>query len=620
MSDRDIIQDALERFEEAEDGSSLNREDYIRDVRFARLGDQWPDEILRQREKEGRPALTINRLPGFIRQVVNEARQNKPGILVSPVDGGADEDSARVIQGLIRHIERRSNADVAYDTAIEQAVSGGFGYFRIGIDYAHEDSFDLEAFIERIPNPLMVHHDPNSTRFDASDWEYAFVSDFLSQEEFEAEYPDADPISWEGDTRDSVNYWLHDDEIRVAEYWLRESERRKLLLLSDGRAIRESVLVEAAKETAGTLGLGAMSDDEALQGYLDLTGLQVVREREALGYKVTRRVMNKDAVLKDDAWPGTKIPVIPVWGDEVIVDGRRHFRSMISDARDPQQMYNFWRSATTELVALAPRAPWVMPENALPQAGSERAKWMTANTRSHAYLMYSSAASNVPIRTPFASIPTGAMQEAMTAVDDMKATTGIYDASLGAQGNETSGRAILARQREGDVSNFHFIDNLNRAIAYAGQVLVEIIPAVYGPRQSIRILGDDMREEVVALSQEDGGGEVNPETGKRDLYNLNIGRYDVTVDSGPSYATQREEAREVLIEMFRAQPQLVPILGDLFMDSLDFQGADEAAKRLRAMLPPQIQQALGMTPPPQPGMPAPPEGMQPPPGPIPPAA
>lgn len=619
MSDRDIITDALERFEEAEDGSSLNREDYIRDVRFARLGDQWPDQVLRQREKEGRPALTINRLPSFIRQVVNEARQNKPGITVSPVDGGADEDTARVVQGLVRHIERRSNADVAYDTAIEQAVSGGFGFFRIGIDYAHEDSFNMEAFIERVPNALMVHHDPNSTRFDASDWEYAFVSDFLSPEEFEAEYPDADPVSWEGDTRDSVNYWLHDDEIRVAEYWLRESERRKLLLLSDGRAIRESVLIDAAKQTAEQLGLGSISDDEALRGYLDLTGLQVTREREALGYKVTRRVMNKDAVLKEDAWPGTKIPVVPVWGDEVIVDGRRHFRSMIADARDPQQMYNYWRSATTELVALAPRAPWVMPENALPQAGAERAKWLTANTRSHAFLTYNASA-GAPVRTPFATIPTGAMQEAMTAVDDMKATTGIFDASLGAQGNETSGRAILARQREGDVSNFHFIDNLNRAIRYAGEVLVEIIPAVYGPRQSIRILGEDMREEVINLTQEDGGGQIDPETGKRDLYNLNIGRHDVTVDSGPSYATQREEAREVLIEMFRAQRELVPILGDLFMDNLDFQGADEAAKRLRAMLPPQIQQALGMTPPPQPGMPAPPGGMQPPPGPMPPAA
>lgn len=616
MTDRDVLADALERFEEAEDGSALNREDYIRDVRFARLGDQWPDQVLRQREKEGRPALTINRLPSFIRQVVNEARQNKPGITVSPVDGGADEDTARVVQGLVRHIERRSNADVAYDTAIEQAVSGGFGFFRIGIDYTHEDSFDLEAFIERIPNALMVHHDPNSTRFDASDWEYAFVSDFLSPDEFEAEYPDADPVSWEGDTRDSVNYWLHDDEIRVAEYWLRESERRKLLLLSDGRAIRESVLADAAKQTAEQLGLGAMSDDEALRGYLDLTGLQIVREREALGYKVTRRVMNKDAVLKEDAWPGTKIPVVPVWGDEVIVDGRRHFRSMIADARDPQQMYNYWRSATTELVALAPRAPWVMPENALPQAGAERAKWLTANTRSHAYLTYNASA-GAPVRTPFASIPTGAMQEALTAVDDMKATTGIYDASLGAQGNEISGRAIMARQREGDVSNFHFIDNLNRSIRYAGEVLVEIIPAVYGPRQTIRILGEDMREEVVALTQEDGGGEIDPETGKRDLYNLNIGRYDVTVDSGPSYATQREEAREVLVEMFRARPELVPILGDLFMDNLHFQGADEAAKRLRAMLPPQVQAAVGMTP--QPGMPAQP-GMQPPPGPMPPAA
>lgn len=593
----EIIKDALERFKDAEDGTSLNREDYLRDVRFARLGDQWPEAVRKLREAEGRPALTINRLPSFIRQVTNEARQNKPGIKVSPVDNGADEDTAEIIQGLVRHIERRSHADVSYDTATDHAVSGGFGFFRIGIEYAHDDSFDLEAVIERIANPLMVHWDPNTTRYDSADWEFAFVSDWLSEDEYEARYPKKSTHSFQGDRRDAVNYWLQGDQIRVAEYWLRESVTRKLLLLSDGRAIRQDVLGKAAQETAEASGFGKMTEDQALTGYLGLMDLQVLREREVEAKVVKRHVINADEVLEEDSWPGSAIPICPVWGDEVIVDGRRHFRSMVADAIGPQQMYNFWRSATTELVALAPRNPWLVEENSLPVDGRERDKWGTANTRSHAYLSYAQGRQR-PERMNFASIPTGAMQEAMTAVDDMKATTGIYDASLGAQGNETSGRAILARQREGDISNYHFVDNLNRAIAAAGQILVEIIPAVYGVRQSVRILGEDMREKVVTLTQEDGGSqdeEPAMDGGER-LYNLSVGRYDVTVDSGPNYATQREEAREVFLELIRARPELGPILGDLLLERMDFQGADEAAERLRLLLPPQVQQQLGMAP------------------------
>lgn len=598
---------ARERFKESEDGSSYVREAAYEDMKFARMADQWPDAVRKQRESEGRPCLTINKLPAFIRQVVNDSRQNKPGIKVSPVDNGADVQTAEVIGGLIRNIERSSDADIAYDTAIDHAVSGGLGFFRIAIDYVSPESFDLECRIGRIPNPFMVHWDTNSTAFDASDWAYAFVSDFLTEDEFKQRYPKAEPVSFEGDSKDFTSYWLADDKIRISEYWKREEKKRKLFLLVDPEgqptAIREDDLPKLARRQAeaGYIDVSGMSDDELIAGYISMNGLTLAREREVAYHEVKRCIMSGVEILEETPWPGSTIPICPVWGEEVYLDGRRHFRSMIRDAVDPQKMFNFWRSATTELVALAPRAPWVGPQGFVPKG--HEGKWQTANTRSYGYLEY--ADNKQPKREAFAGVPAGALQEALNASDDMKSIIGIYDASLGARSNETSGRAIMARQREADVSNFHFIDNLARAIRYAGRVLVDVIPSVYSERQAVRILGEDAKEKIVHLTQQDGGSHQDGVDGEPALYNLSVGEYDVTVATGPSYATQREETRETLVEIMSRVPEAGPLIGDVLLEHMDFPGADRVAKRLQAMLPPQIQQAEGLAPPQQDAPPEP---------------
>lgn len=599
-----IIQEARELFQQSEEGTTNNREAAQEDIRFARLGDQWPREILEQRRLEGRPALTINRLPTFIRQVVNDSRQAKPGIKVSPVDNGADKDTADVLSGLIRSIERNGDgAEVAYDTAIDHSVTCGFGFFRIGIDYVNYDSFNMECRIERVPNPLMVNWDIASTKFDASDWDYAFISEMLTRDEFEHRYPGKAFIDFEHDSAaDATNtYWADGDEVRVAEYFRREERKRKLLQLSNGRAARLDVLAKEFKMMAeeASIDLGSMDDMELVQSGLQMQGLEVLKERDATYYEVKRRMISGAEVLSEDLWPGSMIPICPVWGEEVFSDGKRYFRSMIRDAKDPQQMFNFWRSATTELVALAPRAPWLIEEGAIPKG--KEGMWETANTRSHPYLPYARGF-NTPQRQPFAGTPAGAIQEAMNAADDIKAITGIYDAGLGARSNETSGRAILARQKEGDVSNFHFIDNLNRAIRYAGRCLLEIIPAVYSTRETIRILGEDQAEKVIKLTQEDGGGMINPETGERELYNIALGDYDVDVSAGPSYSTQREETRELLIEIMRARPDAFPLMADVLFRHFDFQGSDELAERAKAMM------GGGQPPAPNPGQPGMPPG------------
>lgn len=612
-----IIQEALEQFEESQSASDRNRKEAHDDIVFSRLAQQWPDEIVKQRMAEGRPCLTINRCLPLIRQVVNDARQNTPAITVSPADSGADVDTAEVINGLVRSIQNgRRKADIAYDTAIEHAVSGGFGFFRLGIDYVSPDSFDMEAYIDRVPNPLMVHWDVSSTEFDSSDWDYAFVSDFLTHEKFKQRYPKAEAISFEGTTADLQVNWTEDERIRVAEYFTRTEDKRVIYQLSDGKTIRKDALPDMARQffEAGGVDLGGqVDDDEIANAFLQLNGLEIARQRDATFYKVMRRIINGVEVLEEDEWPGSTIPICPVWGDEVIIDGRRHFRSLIRDAKDPQLMFNYWRTAATELVALAPKAPFMLPKGSIPKGQEDM--WATANTRSHPYLEYDATKGPMPQRQPFAGVPAGALNEAMTAADDMKAITGIFDSSIGAESNEKSGKAILARERQSNASNFHFIDNLNRAIEGAGRQLVEIIPSVYSERQTIRILGEDSKEKVVHLTQQDGGSQLpNAEGDGPQLYNLSVGRYDVSVSTGANYATSREQTKETLIEIMRQVPGSAAVMGDIVAKYIDFPGSDELAKRLHLLLPPQVLAAeSGMPMPPQiPGqMPGNPAGQPP---------
>ena len=593
----DALKLAKEQFEESCEGGDFNRAAAEEDIRFAQLGEQWPKDVAATRMAEGRPCLTINRLPAFIRQVTNDIRQNRAGVKVGPVDNGADKDTAQVIKGSIRQIERRSNADVAYDTAGFHAVANGFGFFRIGIDFVHDQSFEMEARIERIANPLTVHWDTNSTAFDASDWEYGFVSDWMTSDKFKAEYPDADAISFEGaDTSTDVGC----DSVRVAEWFAKESDEFQLVEFIDmqgrPRVVKESDLAEIARSflRAGEMDDSIGSDDEAIRAVMAMGLVEEKRRRKVKGSKIVRRIISGADVLEETIWPGRNIPICPVWGDEVIVDGKRHFRSMIRDAKDPQKMMNFWRSATTELVALAPKAPWLIAQQALPTDSDEVAKWATANSVSHEYLTFNADGGAMPNRIPFAGVPAGALQEAQLAQDDIKAIIGIYDSSLGARSNETSGRAILARQREADVSNFHFIDNLNRAIRYGGDCLVDIIPAVYSGREMIRILGEDGRERLVKIaSAQDALMQPGPEAGGERVYNLNTGVYDVAVDAGPSYATQREEAREVMLELGRAVPAFWMVSADIFMRNMDFQGSDELVDRLAPLVQAQMAQIAG---------------------------
>jgi len=564
----DTLKEAQEAFQLAQESEADNRAEALDDLRFARLGEQWPKEMEAKRRRDGKPCLTINRLPAFIRQVVNDARQNKPSITVHPADSKSDPETAEIISGLIRNIEYASDADVAYDTALESAVTTGLGYFKIGLDYAHDDTFDLDLKIEAVPDPTTIYADPRSTSFDSSDWDVAFEVEPMSKDRFEAMFKGADPVNWSVDYHGVGSPWLDEEQVMVAAWWTREEAKSKLLALAAPGAEPQVVAEEVYK---------ARKDE------FDALGLTVLREREVTGWKVKRRLITGAEVIEESEWPGRFIPIVPVYGDVVVVDGKRQFRSLVRDAKDPQRMFNYWRTVSTEMVALAPRAPFIGRKGAF---DTDAEKWSTANTESHSYIEYDGA--EAPQRQGFVGPPAGALQEALNASDDMKSVMGLYDASLGAKSNETSGRAIIARQREGDTSNFHYIDNLSRAIKHAGRILIDLIPRVYSAPRIVRVLGADMKPQTVPVNQPHEAQDDQGNAIQR-IYELGAGKYDLTVEAGPSYTTKREEAASQMIEFVRAFPAAAPVMGDLLAKNLDWQDADEIAKRLQSLLPPAAQ-------------------------------
>lgn len=558
--DEKLLQHARERFKVASEAEESIRRESLEDLRF-RAGEQWPENIKIERQNSGRPCLTINRIPQFLRQVTNEIRQNRPSIQVNPVDDMADPETAEILQGIMRHIEVTSDADVAYDTAAEHAATFGFGYIRVITDYVDERSFDQEIKIERIRNPFSIYFDPECEKTDYSDARWAFVVQDIERDEFKKLYPKSE-LSGLPDMQsvgDQAPGWITGKSVRIAEYWHIDYADQELAMLDDGSVVPADQVPE---------------------------GMQVLRTRTVQVPTVYWCKINGLEVLEKREWPGRWIPIVPVLGDEVIVNGDRQLFGVVRFARDPQRMYNYWATAETEMIALAPKAPFIGAAGQF--EGFER-QWQSANTRNFPYLEYKPIShAGVAIGAPQRQVyepPIQAISHArMQANDDLKATTGIYDASLGARSNEQSGRAILARQREGDVANFHYADNLARSIKHLGRIVLDLIPQIYDAPRVMRIIGTEDQERVVQINA------PTLDKGVERIYDLSVGQYDVTVSVGPSFSTKRQEAVDSMMQLAQAYPPLMQVAGDLMVKNMDWPGAAEIAERLKKLLPPNLQE------------------------------
>ena len=580
--EKDLVVEIKEFLDMASTAESENRDAWLEDIRFYN-GEQWPDALKRAREQDPngpRPCLTINKLPLHVHQVTNDVRQNSPAVKCHPVDDKADVKLAEILNGVIRHIEYQSDADVAYQTANFYQTVGGVGYWRIITKVENEETNEQDIYIRAINNIFSVYFDPNSECPVGSDAERVLITSEMSKHEFRERYPDAEETSFQdGSTGDkTLNTWAEGETIRIAEYWYKEEKSTNVLLVDGEEGVEEITEEDYWKRYQG-----------------DEMRPQVRGTRPKTTEKVCWVKTNGAAILEKGEWAGKWIPIIRVPGEIVEVEGKKFFRGLVNNAKDSQRMYNYWVSAETELIALQPKAPFIGAAGAFD--GYED-KWAMANVANLPYLEYNPLDINgnpipAPQRQPFSGSPNGVVNAKMGASDDIKATTGQHDASLGMKSNETSGRAIMARQKEGDTGTYHFVDNMSKAIRHTGRIIIDLIPKIYDTKRVVRIVGEDGTVDQAKFdpAQPQPVRKVRDFAGNvKTIYNPSIGKYDVTVSVGPSYNTKRAEAFDAMTQLVQSNPQLWMTIGDLIVKNMDWPGADSMAKRLKAMLPPQIAQ------------------------------
>lgn len=555
MSKDDILRLARKRMDEAYSAELDQREMAENDLRFL-TGDQWPEDVRLEREADGKPCLTFNGMSQYVRQVTGQIRNLNPAIKVLPAEENASDDVAEIYEGLIRQIEYKADASSIYEGAAQSAAACGIGHWRIRADYEPGLTFNQELLIEPIYNPFSVFTDPFAKHPTRCDARYRFIVSEMEMSEFKDTYPEAQIGDITSEHRlDFIEHWRTANSVVVAEYFWIEYEDVRIALMGDG-----SILKNPPK------------------------GVQFAKERTVKEPRVKWAKINGAEVLEGPKdIPCRYIPVVTVTGEEWHLGEETYISGVIRHAKDAQQLYNFARSANAEVIALQPKAPYMLTAKQIAGEGVA-ALWQNANRTNNPYLLYTPdpAAPGAPQRVQ-PPVPSSALlTEIQLAAEDMKRTTGIYDASLGAKSNETSGVAIRQRQSEAQNGTSVYADNMVKGVVVTGKILVDMIPKIYDTQRTIRILGPNGQEKQAVINQ-----MMTDQNGQMTVNDMTSGRYDVRITVGPAYATRKQEAAEGMLE-FAAKVPAAQAAADIIAEMQEWPEADRVAKRIKKTLPPNL--------------------------------
>lgn len=585
--DERIVREAMRRFDICSKVENDARLRFIEDIKFCNADSdnlfQW-DSMARNARGYGtideRPCLTINKTRQHCLNIINDAKQNKPGVKVKPVGNGATYEAAQVFEGICRHIEYISNAQAAYDTATTFQVQGGIGWIRLATDYPdyNDQSFDQEIFIRRVKDPLTVYLDPDIREADGSDAMFGFVFDDMARDRFCEKYPKykdmatKSPLDVSGD-------WLRDDQVRVAEYYRVTEKKHSLVAFKD--PVTGSKRVERRENITDDTYNTAIDDPQT-------------KERDIMDRVVEWYLIAGDKIIERSEWAGRYIPLIRVIGEETNIDGQLDRKGHTRAMKDPQRLANYWYSAATEHVALQSKTPYIGPMSAFENLETY---WNSANTVNHAWLPFNQYDDKgqkleAPTRQPPPVMAEAYIKGLQIASQEIKEVSGQFEADLGMPSNEKSGVAIQQRQRQGDNATYHYIDNLALAIRFIGKQLIDLIPKIYDTQRVIKIMAEDGVEHEVQVDPQAQAAFQEQQQQDADtvksIFNPSVGRYDVEADVGPAYATRRQEAFNAMMQLMKEDPDLMKVAGDLFIKAADFPMSDKIAERIKRTIPPQI--------------------------------
>ena len=562
---REIVAEAQDRLDLAADAESGFRIKFTNDLKFVYEDDgQWEQQILNDRTD--RPCYTFNRTEGAIDEVVGDQRQSRPQIKVRAAEGG-DRELAETLNGLIRNILNVSDAETIQDHAFTYAVGGGYGVWRVVHKFNADDSFEQDILLEEIANPLTAYSDPAATDICKRDARFWVITERISKDDFEEMYPEIDlPTDFSADD-DKFVEWYTEDEVRIAEYYRKVTKKKTLLKLSDGRVVLKEKVNKVLDE-------------------LEAEGITVTKTREVEASVIEWYKLYGGGVLEGPIeYPWKYIPVVPVYGKRINIEGEYKIKGLTRNAKDPQRSYNYIRSVITEKVLLAPKFNYMMTAAMI--KGYE-SWWNEAHSSARSYILanidpkaIAAGGSGMPKVAEPNPVPVEMVTIAQMDAEDIKVATGKFDVQLGAPSAERSGVAIREKRIAGDIGSFVYIDNLAKAIKFTGEILVDMIPRIYDTERVIRVLGEDGAEDQITLNQV----IIDEDTEEKVIVNdVSVGKYDVVVSVGPSYTSLRQEASDRLNAIGSAFPQLYEIAADVIIKNLDIPGSDEIEQRFRRVL------------------------------------
>ena len=558
---------AIKRFERVENKGRDQRKLAIEDIKFAQTEDgQWDDDA--KEKRKNRPRFTINRVAGAVDQLIGDQRQNRTNIKIRPVSGGASEDVAKTMTGLIRNIEADSKASNAYDTAFDEVVNGGFGGWRVTTEFSDDDAFEQDIKIKPLNTATTsLWFDDAAIEYDKRDAAFAFVTVDMPKDEHKDRFPKSSMSEWSQEQYNTsgCNDWFGDNSVRVAEYWVKTPVTKNIALLSDGRVIDSD-------------------EEKAVLDELAKSGVTVKKTRSVKSHKVEMYLMDGSGILEGPkAWAGKFIPLIPMYGRQSQIEGQTYTRGIVRFAKDANRIYNYATSSVIETAALTPKDPiWITAA----QAKGHEPKLKNFANQNSPFMLYNSDAKapGAPQRGGAPAVQSASLQQIQQASMDLYHVTGMQPPSIGVNPELKSGKAIVAQEKQGDRGSFIFTDNLSKSIDYSAEILVDLIPRIYDTARQVRIMQQDGETENVEINTVNEE-VIDQQTGEAVLVNdLSIGKYDVVTETGPAFATQRQESAAQILELIKNSPQFEALAMDLVAKDLPILETKELTKRVRKVM------------------------------------
>jgi len=559
------VSEILERYNDSYSFYSEERDECVDDIRLAYIGDtpESSNGVFRLPTENAGPKYRINKLIHPLNQVNGRFNQNKISGKIIPTTDSGKKEIAESMTGLMRNIEKVSKADQIYSDSFLHIASGGFSAWSMQNVFSDDDTFEQDLRIVSIPDPFYsVWGDPSSRRFDTKDWEYGLVTRDISKRAFRKKYPDA---AFSDFPQSFTNHgsrrmaWATDATVRIAEYWEVEFKKRKIFLMSNGEVYKEDKLKLVRDELAAE-------------------GITVVKERKIEDKIVKSYISSGLEILEGPfIWPGSWIPIIPVYGYKFFLDNEFHYHGKVRFARDSQRLYEYITSSLVETIVQVPRDPYWVSEV---QAEGFEDQYSTFNTKKPPFMYYKNDPENPgpPSRTGAPAVQSALIQQLQQADFDIQATMGEFRASLGIPEGDQSGTAINQLQQQSDAGSFDLVNSMANAIEFTWETGLDVIAKIYDSQRQVRILDSEDKEEVIEINKT----VIDTQTGEAVILNdLSVGKYDVTITVGPASKTQRQEHFQLIRSIIEFDPALAAISSDVWLELIDSPKVDKLVKRWR---------------------------------------